>query len=127
SPAANSEPTAPQPTTATLTATSLPAMSGAQSLLGKRDFSSTAGSSVRGLPGLDQAVHGLVQGDRNAGALCLAHERAGDEVDPRRAARSDVVEHRGHVRIRAFGRFRLAPADGVDVHLPGILVELDAG
>ena len=43
------------------------------------------------------------------------------------AARADVLEHRRHVGVVPLGGERLAPADRVDVHLPGIFVELDAG
>ena len=42
-------------------------------------------------------------------------------------ARADVVEHRRHVRVGAGGGLGLSAVDGVDVHLPRILVQLDAG
>ena len=48
----------------------------------------------------------------------LADERARDQLDLGRAVRLDVLEHRGVVARAAPGR--------VDVHLPGILAELDA-
>ena len=40
---------------------------------------------------------------------------------------ADVLEHRRHVRVVPFGCERLAPSNRLDVHLPGIFVELDAG
>ena len=70
---------------------------------------------------------GGVQRHRHAVSPRLPDERARDELDLGRTARADVLEHRGNVRISALGGCGLAATDGVDVHLPGILVQLDTG
>src|SRR5439155_24664926 len=102
--AANSDPTAPQPTTQTL----IRAPPGPCDTVLQRSWI----SCVRRLPGLDQAVHGGVQRHRNAHARGLADERAGDEVDLRRSARPDVLQHRRHVRVGAGGGLGLTATDG---------------
>ena len=51
--------------------------------------------------------------------LRLAHQRAGDELDLRRPVRVDVLQHRRVVRRPTPGR--------EDVHLPRVVVKLDAG
>jgi len=60
-----------------------------------------------------------MQGHRNAEPICLADEGAADLVDLGRPPRLDVLEHRRVVTAAPLGR--------VDVHLPGILVQLDFG
>ena len=60
-----------------------------------------------------------MQRDVHAEPVRLAHERAGDQVDLGRPVSLDVLEH---------GReCALPPLRGEDVHLPRILVQLDAG
>src|ERR671918_1611900 len=73
----------------------------------------------RCLPGPDEPVERGVQRNGNAELLRLADERARDQVDLRRAAGLDVLEHRRIVGAATPG--------GEDVHLPRILVERDSG
>src|SRR5262245_50394594 len=76
------------------------------------------GSAPRFLLRLHEPVERRVQWHCDPVALRLADERAGDQVDLGRPVCFDVFEHRRIVRMAALG--------GVDVHLPRVLVELDA-
>src|SRR2546427_12703059 len=67
---------------------------------------------------LDEPVHRGVQGDGHAVLLRLADERAGDQVDLGRPLRLEILEHGRVMRAAALRREH--------VHLPGIVVELDA-
>ena len=60
-----------------------------------------------------------MQRHRHAEPLGLPDERAGDVLDLGRAAGLDVLEHRRVVPAAALR--------GEDVHLPRVLVQLDAG
>src|SRR5919106_3291176 len=77
------------------------------------------GLRIRGLPGFHERVERLVEGRRNGEPLPFANERAVDQLHLRRASRADVLEHRRMVRA--------TPLRGVHVHLPGVIVHLDAG
>src|SRR2546427_4095315 len=73
----------------------------------------------RGLAALDQAVDRRVQGHRDADPRGFAHEGARDVLDLGRPPRLDVFQHRGIVAASA--------PRGEDVHLPGVLVQVDPG
>src|SRR6476659_6950545 len=76
------------------------------------------GSVPRILLRLDESVERRVQWHCDPVALCLADERAGDQVDLGRPVCFDVFEHRRIVRVASLRR--------VHVHLPRILIEFDA-
>src|SRR3954449_2465747 len=75
-------------------------------------------SRVGLLFGLDQAAESSVQRSGHAVALGFPYERARDQVDLGAPASLDVLEHRWIVRAAAPGR--------EDVHLPRVVVQLDA-
>ena len=60
-----------------------------------------------------------MEGNRHAVTPRLAHERAVDRLELGRPARLDVLEHRREVPVATLGR--------EDVHLPRVVVHLDAG
>src|SRR4051794_36265497 len=74
-------------------------------------------SCVRLLSRLDEAVERGVERNVDAAARGLAYEGAGDQVDLGGPTGFDVLEHRGIVGGASPGR--------EDVHLPGIVVQLD--
>src|SRR5581483_2869028 len=67
---------------------------------------------------LDEPVHGGVQRNGNAQPSGLTDERPGDQVDLRPPACFDVLQHRRIVGAAAARREH--------VHLPGVVVQLDA-
>src|SRR5580765_6443530 len=79
--------------------------------------------SLRSLPrcflSSDECVQQGVERHRHVVPRRLPDDRAGDQLDLRRTMRRDVLEHRRVVRGSALRR--------EDVHLPGVVMELDPG
>src|SRR5689334_16372650 len=76
-------------------------------------------SRVRLFFGLDQTAESSVQRSGHPMALRFPYECARDQVDLGAPASLDVLEHRWIVRA--------APLGGEHVHLPRVVVQLDAG
>src|SRR3954454_13303211 len=81
-------------------------------------WTSGAESRVRLLFRLDQALERCMQRSIDPMALRLSHERTGDQIDLGAPASLDVPQHRWIVRAPSPG--------GEHVHLPGVVVQLDA-